>query len=181
MLNRDCVGVMASVMKAKERTWVIPFFYLLSQQITNPVLQSQWREHVYQYLRRSSRRYRTGLRNELASRNARNQKNPCSNLLFLFHQFIVANFFHSYYQRPEVVHALHATAHPGSWVECRSSVHHAFHEKDIESSISVLPRVLSKIPALLFVGDQDLICNYIGIENMIKGLNWNGQTGLGVC
>ena len=84
-------------------------------------------------------------------------------------------------QRPEVVNALHATAHPGSWVECRSSVHQAFHEKDLESSISVLPRVLSKIPTLLFVGDQDLICNYIGIENMIKALIWNGGTGLGVC
>lgn len=33
----------------------------------------------------------------------------------------------------------------------------------------------------MFVGDQDLICNYIGIENMIKALTWNGQTGLGVC
>ena len=84
-------------------------------------------------------------------------------------------------QRPEVVHALHATAHPGSWVECRSSVHQAFHEKDLDSSISVLPRVLSKIPTLLFVGDQDLICNYIGIENMINALSWNGGTGLGVC
>jgi carboxypeptidase D len=41
--------------------------------------------------------------------------------------------------------------------------------------------VLSKIPTLLFVGDQDLICNYIGIENMIKALSWNGETGLGVC
>jgi len=81
--------------------------------------------------------------------------------------------------RPEVVSALHATAHPGSWVECRSSVHQAFHERDLESSISILPRVLSKIPALLFVGDQDLICNYIGIENMIKALVWNGETGLG--
>lgn len=66
-------------------------------------------------------------------------------------------------------------------MECRSSVHQAFHEKDLESSISVLPRVLSKIPTLLFVGDQDLICNYIGIENMIKALTWNGATGLGVC
>jgi len=81
--------------------------------------------------------------------------------------------------RKDVVEALHATAHPGSWVECRSSVHRAFHEKDLEASINVLPRLLSKIPALLFAGDQDLICNYIGIENMIKALTWNGQTGLG--
>jgi carboxypeptidase D len=40
--------------------------------------------------------------------------------------------------------------------------------------------VLSKIPVLIFAGDQDLICNYIGLENMIKALTWNGVTGLGV-
>lgn len=33
---------------------------------------------------------------------------------------------------------------------------------------------------MIFAGDQDLICNYIGLENMIKGLTWNGETGLGV-
>lgn len=33
---------------------------------------------------------------------------------------------------------------------------------------------------LVFAGDQDLICNYLGLENMIKNLTWNGATGLGV-
>ncbi|KAF8165686.1 pheromone-processing carboxypeptidase KEX1 [Crassisporium funariophilum] len=81
--------------------------------------------------------------------------------------------------RPEVVNAIHASAHPGNWVECRPDVHRAFHETKIESSITVMPRVLSKIQVLIFAGDQDLICNYIGLENMIKGLTWNGGTGLG--
>ncbi|KAF8914278.1 alpha/beta-hydrolase [Gymnopilus junonius] len=81
--------------------------------------------------------------------------------------------------RPEVVKALHAEAHPGSWRECRTDVHLAFHETTSESSSSVLPRVLSKIPVLIFAGDQDLICNYIGLENMIRSLTWNGGTGLG--
>ncbi|PPQ79472.1 hypothetical protein CVT25_002608 [Psilocybe cyanescens] len=81
--------------------------------------------------------------------------------------------------RSEVVSALHATAHPGSWRECRPDVHRAFHESTSESAITILPRVLSKIPVLIFAGDQDLICNYIGLENMIKSLTWNGDTGLG--
>jgi len=81
--------------------------------------------------------------------------------------------------RPEVVNALHATAHPGYWVECRPNVHTAFQERQLESAITVLPRVLSKIPVMIFAGDQDLICNYIGLENMIKALTWNGETGLG--
>ncbi|KAF9567426.1 pheromone-processing carboxypeptidase KEX1 [Agrocybe pediades] len=79
----------------------------------------------------------------------------------------------------EVVSALHASAHPGAWKECRTDVHRAFHEETSESASSVLPRVLSKIPVLIFAGDQDLICNYVGLENMIKALSWNGATGLG--
>lgn len=33
---------------------------------------------------------------------------------------------------------------------------------------------------LIFAGDQDIICNYIGIEAMINAMTWNGATGLGV-
>lgn len=33
---------------------------------------------------------------------------------------------------------------------------------------------------LLFAGDQDLICNYVGIEAIISAMTWNGETGLGV-
>jgi len=32
---------------------------------------------------------------------------------------------------------------------------------------------------LLFAGDQDLICNYVGQESLIQSLTWNGGTGLG--
>ena len=33
---------------------------------------------------------------------------------------------------------------------------------------------------LLFAGDQDLICNYMGIERMVQGMEWGGGRGLGV-
>lgn len=33
---------------------------------------------------------------------------------------------------------------------------------------------------MLFAGDQDFICNYVGIESLIQGMEWNGETGLGV-
>ncbi|KAF9057813.1 alpha/beta-hydrolase [Panaeolus papilionaceus] len=81
--------------------------------------------------------------------------------------------------KDDVVTALHANAHPGSWIECRPDVHRAFQEERLESAVSVLPRILEKIKVLIFAGDQDLICNYMGLENMIKNLNWAGQTGLG--
>ncbi|KAF9450159.1 pheromone-processing carboxypeptidase KEX1 [Macrolepiota fuliginosa MF-IS2] len=85
----------------------------------------------------------------------------------------------SYLGRQDVVSALHATARPGGWVECRGDVHRAFQEAKMKSSFTILPQVLEKIPVLIFAGDQDLICNYVGLEAMIKDLTWNGGTGLG--
>jgi carboxypeptidase D len=49
------------------------------------------------------------------------------------------------------------------------------------ASIELLPGLLHKIKILLFAGDQDLICNHLGIEMLIDALDWNGQVGLGVC
>lgn len=48
------------------------------------------------------------------------------------------------------------------------------------SSITLLPSVIERIPVLLFAGDQDYICNYMGIEKMIDAMTWNGEKGLGV-
>lgn len=48
------------------------------------------------------------------------------------------------------------------------------------SSITLLPSVIERIPVLLFVGDKDYICNYMGIEKMIDTMTWNGEKGLGV-
>ncbi|KAJ7579750.1 Alpha/Beta hydrolase protein [Mycena floridula] len=85
----------------------------------------------------------------------------------------------TYLDRPEVVRALHAEAHPESWVECRPRIHQELRETELNSSITVLPKLLSRIPVLIFAGDQDLICNYVGQEAMIKAMTWNGAKGLG--
>lgn len=76
--------------------------------------------------------------------------------------------------------AIHASNVPGTWVECKSRVHSEFSVRKSNSSITVLPRVLERIPVMLFVGDQDMICNYVGIESMVQSMSWNGETGLGV-
>lgn len=52
------------------------------------------------------------------------------------------------------------------------------HQKS-ESAVALLPKILEKLPILLFAGDQDLICNYVGIEALISALTWNGGKGLG--
>jgi carboxypeptidase C (cathepsin A) len=43
-----------------------------------------------------------------------------------------------------------------------------------------ISQVLERLPVLIFAGDQDLICNHIGLKNMIDVLFWSGQKGLGV-
>lgn len=32
----------------------------------------------------------------------------------------------------------------------------------------------------MFAGAEDLICNYVGIENMVEAMEWNGAKGFGV-
>lgn len=78
------------------------------------------------------------------------------------------------------MNALHANAKSEAWVECQPRIHRELNLKGSESSVTVLPRLLEKIPVLLFAGDQDLICNYVGQESIIQALTWNGGTGLGV-
>ena len=84
-------------------------------------------------------------------------------------------------QRPDVISAFHAQAKSEAWVECQQRIQGQLKLGHSESSVTMLPRVLEKIPVLLFVGDQDLICNYMGQESLIQSLTWNGGTGLGVC
>jgi len=43
-----------------------------------------------------------------------------------------------------------------------------------------MPKILEKIPVLIFAGDQDLICNYVGLEASMQAMTWNGHTGFGV-
>ena len=83
-------------------------------------------------------------------------------------------------QRPDVLGSLHAQAKSEAWVECQSRVGRELGSAKDPSSITVLPRLLERIPVMLFAGDQDFICNYLGQESLIQALAWNGGTGLGV-
>lgn len=85
----------------------------------------------------------------------------------------------TYLDRSDVVRALHATAKSESWTECRGRIQQEFKDPNWPSSIELIPKILERIPMLLFAGDQDFICNYMGIESMIQAMTWNGGTGLG--
>ncbi|KAL1923992.1 uncharacterized protein VTP21DRAFT_7027 [Calcarisporiella thermophila] len=85
----------------------------------------------------------------------------------------------AYLQKPEVIKALHADGKPTGWRECSGIVGGALDDDRSLPPVRLLPNILSKIPVLLYSGDQDLICNHRGTEYLIDNLTWNGATGLG--
>ncbi|KAJ3317875.1 Cell death protease [Boothiomyces sp. JEL0866] len=66
----------------------------------------------------------------------------------------------------------------GSMSECNGGVYSHLSNQDTNASIILFPDLLSKIEIVLFVGDRDLICNIIGIRNMVQFLEWGGEKGL---
>lgn len=83
-------------------------------------------------------------------------------------------------QRRDVISALHATDKAEAWTECQSAVFHNLDCKKSPASVTLLPGLLEKVPIMLFAGDQDFICNYMGIEAIIGDLEWQGSIGMGV-
>ena len=84
-----------------------------------------------------------------------------------------------YLRSPEVIRALNVdTDKKTGWSECSGAVGGSFNTPNSLPSIHLLPQLLeSGLPIVLFSGDQDLICNHIGTEEMIHGMNWSGATG----
>lgn len=82
-----------------------------------------------------------------------------------------------YLRRDDVKKALHINKdkHTG-WTECAGAVSSSFHPNS-KPAISFLPNLLEQVPILLFSGDQDLICNHIGTEELIHNMEWNGGKG----
>ena len=83
-----------------------------------------------------------------------------------------------YLRRQEVVSALHVNKdkHTG-WTECSGAVGSNFKVHSSKPSIQLLPNLLQHMPIILFSGDQDLICNHLGTEEMIHNLKWNDGQG----
>ncbi|RVD89205.1 uncharacterized protein DFL_000222 [Arthrobotrys flagrans] len=83
-----------------------------------------------------------------------------------------------YLRQPDVVKALHVNSDKMSgWEECSGAVSGSFRARNSKSSVELLPDLLKEMKIMLFSGDQDLICNHIGTENLIKNMTWNGATG----
>ncbi|KAA8896541.1 pheromone-processing carboxypeptidase kex1 [Sphaerosporella brunnea] len=83
-----------------------------------------------------------------------------------------------YLRRKDVTEALHINPDKkAGWTECAGAVSSAFRARNSKPSVTLLANILEKVPVLLFSGDQDLICNHIGTEELINNLSWNGGKG----
>ncbi|KAI8975098.1 Alpha/Beta hydrolase protein [Mycotypha africana] len=82
-----------------------------------------------------------------------------------------------YLRLPEVKRAIHAEKQTLGWKECTSLVSIELHEDNDKPAYYLLPDILKEIPVLLFSGEYDLICNYVGTEYLIGNMTWNGSKG----
>lgn len=84
------------------------------------------------------------------------------------------------FQKSSVVYALHASHKDTAWTECSGPVGGAMVNKHSEASIKLLPGIADQIPVMLFAGDQDVICNYVGQEMLLEKMKWRGSVGMQV-
>ncbi|CAF9914223.1 Cell death protease [Imshaugia aleurites] len=83
-----------------------------------------------------------------------------------------------YLRRDDVKAALHINKDKKSgWTECSGAVGSNFNAAKSKPTIQILPDILEQVPVILFSGDQDLICNHIGTEELIHNMEWNGGKG----
>lgn len=88
---------------------------------------------------------------------------------------------YDYLRRPDVRKALHVDEHhkPEAWVECNANVGSAMRtDTTSPPSVQLLPELLdSGVKVLLFAGEEDLICNAIGVQRAAENLEWGGAKG----
>ncbi|KAG2734495.1 hypothetical protein G9P44_002501 [Scheffersomyces stipitis] len=63
------------------------------------------------------------------------------------------------------------------WRECSGAVGSHLHARNSIPSVHLLPSILETVPIVLFNGNLDIICNYMGTESFIKKMTWGGSKG----
>ncbi|KAL7746279.1 hypothetical protein RI367_008350 [Sorochytrium milnesiophthora] len=91
----------------------------------------------------------------------------------------VINGMTQFLDQAAVQHALHATADNQvvQWLALNSDVNQNLGNAPPDPSYALLPGLVERIPVLLYNGNKDVICNYIGQENMLANLTWRGHQG----
>jgi carboxypeptidase D len=78
-----------------------------------------------------------------------------------------------------VIDAFHATHKPTAWEQCNNTVSDQMWSPASRPAIELLPGILEQgVSVLLFAGELDMMCNWLGIERSIERMTWRGGTGL---
>ncbi|CAN3371952.1 hypothetical protein DIURU_002536 [Diutina rugosa] len=80
-------------------------------------------------------------------------------------------------RRDDVIEALHVTdAH--DWKECKGGqLSRQLNTRNSKPAVHLLPEIAKEIPLVLFNGNLDIICNYLGQESFLNKLTWDNQRG----
>lgn len=108
---------------------------------------------------------RTGL-------NPYDVRKPCGSSDLCYDEI---EYLTEYLNRREVIDALGAEVN--DFTMCSSSVGRGFHANNdmLKPVIRLIPDILDKIPVLVYAGDADFICNWLGNKAWTDGLEWSGS------
>lgn len=82
-----------------------------------------------------------------------------------------------YLNDPSVRKALGVDPSAGNWDECNKAVNINFVNDFMKNFDYLIPDLLEAgIPVLVYVGDQDFICNWIGNKHWVLELEWSGKS-----
>ncbi|KAJ6786716.1 hypothetical protein PWT90_08974 [Aphanocladium album] len=87
------------------------------------------------------------------------------------------NYVEQYLNRKDVLQALNVEV--DSFENCNGNINYAFHATgdDMKPVHLNVPKVLAKsVPVLIYAGDADFICNWLGNRAWTNALQWPGQS-----
>ncbi|KAH9471981.1 hypothetical protein Pst134EA_002609 [Puccinia striiformis f. sp. tritici] len=85
----------------------------------------------------------------------------------------------AYLIQNSTVTALHATAKIGQWTLCNDTIGKEMWVPKSAPSSTLMTGLLKKLKVIIYAGDQDYMCNSLGLNRSINDLEWNGQKGWG--
>ncbi|AET37464.1 serine-type carboxypeptidase Ecym_1217 [Eremothecium cymbalariae DBVPG len=129
---------------------------------------------------------------QLAS-NLRNQSAPENQRCLNFYDYRIRDSYPScgvnwppdlphvtkFFNTPGVLEALNiAEGKSNTWEECSNDVYNALSNPRAVPAVDLLPGLLDAgLELILYSGDKDIICNGLGVEQLIHDLKWGGSTG----
>ncbi|KAJ3407789.1 hypothetical protein CcCBS67573_g02960 [Chytriomyces confervae] len=103
---------------------------------------------------------------------------PCGNV-FNDHGYVKEGYMSDYLNTLEVQRAIHAIPQTSDekieWSECNNVQLNA---NANAPSATLLDRIIStQVNVLIYVGDRDSVCNYVGVERVLGNMTWGGAKG----